>query len=411
MTVHFYPPISSGAFADLLDDLRAQSWNVEHTGDASARASSPDGSHQFKLVSDEDELRAQLLHGDDVPSTWHELDAQLRKHGVAVQGSDARFAYSIAAGTAYSDTPNGATRGVFTTDVGVPFDGILQREGGAVRIATSGADPVWIPESALQSAVLGDDATRWDKLAGELAALDSASAVVGIDAGDASNVDAAPKTKIFSLSPDQVQHLLDGARSRGMDVTKTDDNAWTIDTHTSNVKLDANYDPASQKATITIRAPFYVPNSAVWEKLAPLMPSHVSGADEPTQAAPNTTDAEAHVSYLETAEQKIQNAWDKAKELDDEQKKRVKEAATKAVVTARALAKDVEQGTRDMGQRLHDRAVEIKEKLKQAAKNIGAGWFAGGVATWLVIGGIVYLVFKDEGRREAAKHAAASALV
>lgn len=327
--------------------------------------------------------------------------------------SDPRFAYVVPAGTAFSDAPNGATRGVFAGDVGIAADGVLKHKSGAVLVAAGDASPVWIAESALHSAVLGEDATRWDVLAQQLATLDNAAAAVAGDevAGD--------KSKTFKLSPAEVQQLLDSARSKGMDVTKTGENAYSIDTKTSSVKLDASYEPSTQTATITIDAPFYVPNDAVWSKLEPLLPSHVSAdassssSSSTTQAASaptSTTDAESHVSYLETAEQKIEAAWDKAKALDAAQKKRVKDAAAKAVATARDLARDVEEGTRNASEALHDRAVAVKEKLKATAKTIGVAWFAGGVATWLVIGGVLYLVFRDEGRRETAKQAATAAL-
>jgi len=347
MGVRHYPPISVGAFQDMLDELRGANWNVENTGTRSARVTSTSGATKFKLVTDEDGTRAQLLAGDDTPGTWKPLETVLSHY----------------------------------------------------------------------ASVSGAETTRWDTLANELAALDSASVVgsyVDTANGDGGPMVAGePKTKTFSLTPDEVQKLLDGARSKGFDVTKTGDNSYSIDTHTAGVKLSASYDAGSQTATITItNADFYVPNSKVWDKLQPLMPHHVAAAAAHTDASPtpSTTDAEGHVSYLEMAEQKVRNAWDKAQELDDAAKKRVRDKAAAALDTAKDLAKDVEKGLQTTGGAVHDRAVAIKEKLKKTASDVVPWYLAMGVATWVVIGGALYFVFKDEGRRETTKRAAMAAL-
>jgi len=347
MNVRHYPPISLGAFQDMLDELRGANWNVENASTHSARVTSTSGATKFKIVTDEDGLRVQLLAGDDTPGTWKPLETVVSHY----------------------------------------------------------------------ASVSGDEKTRWDKLAGELAALDSVS-VHGtwkdVTSGDEGEMVAGePKTKTFSLTPDEVTKLLDGARAKGFDVTKTGDNSYAIDTHTAGVKLSASYDAGAQTATITItNSDFYVSNAKVWEKIQPLMPQHVAAAAASTNATPTpaSTDAEGHVSYLETAEQKIRNAWDKVKDLDDSAKKKTREKAAEALDTAKELAKDVESGLRTTGGAVHDRAVAIKEKLKNTAKEIVPWYVALGVGTWVLIGGVLYFVFKDEGRRSAATKAAAAAL-
>lgn len=332
MNVRHYPPISLGAFQDMLDELRGANWNVENVSTHSARVASTSGATKFKLVTDEDGLRAQLLAGDDTPGTWKPLETVVSHY----------------------------------------------------------------------ASVSGEEKTRWDKLAGELAALDAVSVhgtwkdIANGDEGEL--VAGEPKTKTFSLTPDEVQRLLDGARAKGFDVTKTGDNAYSIDTHTAGVKLAASYDTSSQTATITItNSDFYVSNAKVWEKLQPLMPQHVAAAAADASATPTpaATDAEGHVSYLETAEQKIRNAWDKVKDLDDAAKKKTREKAKEALDTAKDLAKDVEQGLRATGGAVHVRAVAVKNKLIDTAKEIVPWYLAIGIGTWVVIGGVLYLAFNS----------------
>lgn len=347
MNVHRYAPLSVGAFQDMLTALEHAGWKRDDESPRSSRMTSSDGNVKIKLVTDEDELRVQLLKGTDAPGFWNVIDEAI---------------------------------GQFTH-------------------------------------VHGDEKTRWDALAGELAALDAAT-VVGeyIDNANGERgpmVAGEPKTKTFSLTPDEVQKLLDGARGKGFDVTKTGESSFAIDTHTAGVKLSASYDASSQTATITItNADFYVPNSKVWEKIQPLMPQHVQGAGDAaaTAATPAATDAEGHVSYLEMAEQKVRNAWDKAQELDAAAKKKTREKAAAALDTAKDLAKDVEQGLRAGGGAIHDRAVAIKEKLKDTAKEIAPWYLAIGVGTWLLIGGVAWFVYEEQKKsgRAAGKELASA---
>ncbi len=228
--------------------------------------------------------------------------------------SDARNGYTIPKGTPFwdelpADKGVSTCDGYLSDDWGVAPEGILRHEGHFIRVSINGA-PLWLPEDSLHVSVLGDDsdeATRWDALASQLAALEAAAKVTGDD-------DAPP----------------------------------------------AATDPAGQ------------------------------------------------VSYLDGAAEKIRGAWNAAKNLPATAKKKVKDAAGRALDTARELARDVERGTRKLGGELHDKAVAVKDKLKTVATDVGVGVLAfGGLNLALLALGAWWLL-KDEGRRETAKRAVLS---
>lgn len=128
---------------------------------------------------------------------------------------------------------------------------------------------------------------------------------------------------------------------------------------------------------------------------------------------PASTDPQAHVDYLQKMYDHTKDALDKAKKLDDAARKRVEQAARKALDTGKDLAKDVEQGAKLLkppALTLAEHAGELKDKMAETAKTIAPLYFGIGIATWLIVGGVAWFIYtqqKESGREAGERMKAA----
>lgn len=236
------------------------------------------------------------------------------------------------------------------------------------------------------------------------------------------------------------QAFIDKVKNFGMTVAGS--NPWTIAANQHGITLAAIRDASGNVIVEVLSKNFYVSNAKIWEKIDPLMPkpdavvgddatrwdklaSQLEALDAvsaPTLhttsgrvigfvgedwTPPLSTDPEAHVKYLEDTYQHVTNALDTAKQVGGATAEKIKSAASSTVDTAKGLASDVATKTQSLEKGLHDRAVAVKDKLVDTAKDL-APWYVGiGIGAWCVIGvGVwLYLKSKEPSRRPAGENA------
>lgn len=83
--VHFYPPMTAGELADLLDELHAHGWDVQSTSPTAANLSKD--ANVWRIVVDEDLTRVQILKAPVPAALWSAIDVTLGQAGAHVVGS------------------------------------------------------------------------------------------------------------------------------------------------------------------------------------------------------------------------------------------------------------------------------------------------------------------------------------
>lgn len=81
--LRFFRPLHEGELADILDEAHGRGWTIEQTSAHAANATK--GAAKWRIVSDEDLTRVQLLAGPD--ATWGVVESLIGSGGASVTGA------------------------------------------------------------------------------------------------------------------------------------------------------------------------------------------------------------------------------------------------------------------------------------------------------------------------------------